>query len=99
MNLALAVTQPHKAADDAAPGSKAAKLKAASEQFESLLIGEMLKSVREASDEGWLGSGSDSASESAFGIAESQFAQAIASHGGFGLAKTIQHSMEKADRS
>jgi len=74
--------------------AKHSKIANAAGQFEALLIGEMLKSVREASDEGWLGGGSDSSAESAFGIAESQLAQTIAQKGGFGLAKTIQRSIE-----
>ena len=69
------------------------KLAGAARQFESLLIGEMLKSARESDSDGWLGSGSDSGSESAMGMAETQFAQAIASQGGFGLAKTIERSV------
>jgi Rod binding domain-containing protein len=42
-----------------------------------------------------MGGGSDSGAETAYGIAENQLAQTIASHGGFGLAKTIQHALEK----
>jgi Rod binding domain-containing protein len=96
MNLSLAIlNQPQASTTAPAPGSIPSKLTVASEQFESLLIGEMLKSAREGSEDGWLGSGSDSGSETASGMAETQFAQAIASHGGFGLAKAIQHSMEK----
>jgi peptidoglycan hydrolase FlgJ len=72
---------------------KPSKLTDAARQFESLLIGEMLKSARESDSDGWLGSGSDSGSESAMGMAETQFAQAIASQGGFGLAKTIERSV------
>jgi Rod binding domain-containing protein len=75
--------------------SSSAKIASAAQQFEALLIGEMLKSVREASDEGWMGGGSDSSAESAYGIAENQLAQTIASHGGLGLAKTIQRALEK----
>jgi Rod binding domain-containing protein len=74
--------------------TKHSKIAAASVQFEALLIGQMLKSVREASDDGWMGGGSDSSAESAFGVAENQLAQTIASKGGFGLAKTIQRAME-----
>jgi len=74
--------------------TKHSKIADAAGQFEALLIGEMLKSVREASDDGWLGGGSDSSAESAFGIAENQLAQTISQNGGFGLAKTIQRSIE-----
>ncbi len=81
--------------DSGTTDAKPSKIAAAATQFEALLIGEMLKSVREASDDGWLGGGSDSSAESAFGIAENQLAQTISAKGGFGLAKTIQHSLEK----
>lgn len=69
------------------------KLSDAARQFESLLIGEMLKSARESNSDGWLGSGSDSGGESAMSFAETQFAQAIASQGGFGLAKTVERAV------
>jgi Rod binding domain-containing protein len=77
-----------------ADGVKQSKIAKAAGQFEALLIGEMLKSEREASEDGWLGGGSDSSAESAFGIAENQLAQTIADHGGLGLAKTIRHALE-----
>ena len=83
----------------ASPDTKNSKIAKAAGQFEALLIGEMLKSVREASDDGWLGGGSDSSAESAFGIAENQFAQTISDKGGFGLAKTIRHSFEHANQT
>lgn len=88
LNVALLSTDTVTAA-----GKTPSKLSDAARQFESLLIGEMLKSARESDSEGWLGSGSDSGSESAMGMAETQFAQAIASQGGFGLAKTIERSV------
>ena len=79
--------------------SKHSKIVNAATQFEALLIGEMMKSVRESSDDGWLGGGSDSSAESAFGIAENQFAQAISQRGGFGLAKTIEKSLESSKQT
>ncbi len=86
------------------PGSldapkKPAKLAQAAQQFESLMIGEMLKTAREDSSEGWLGSGSDSSAETAMGMAETQFAQAMAARGGFGLAKMIERSMSRTGQS
>jgi Rod binding domain-containing protein len=74
---------------------KPTRLATAAQQFEALMIGEMMKSAREASDGGWLSSDADSGEESAMGMAETQFAQALASHGGFGLAKTIEKSMTR----
>jgi Rod binding domain-containing protein len=74
---------------------KPTKLAGAAQQFEALMIGEMMKSAREGNDGGWLSSDADSGEESAMGMAETQFAQALASRGGFGLAKTIEQSMTR----
>jgi Rod binding domain-containing protein len=82
------------AATHGAVDAKQSRAATAAGQFEALLIGQMLKSERESSEDGWLGGGGDSSAESAYGLAENQFAQAIASRGGFGLAKTIQHALE-----
>lgn len=71
---------------------KPSKLGDAARQFESLLIGEMLKAARASDSDGWLGEG-DSSEESAMGLAETQFAQALANRGGLGLAKTIELSI------
>ena len=63
-------------------------------QFESLLIAQLMKSIREGS-EGWLGSGADQASEAAIGLAEEQFAQALAHQGGLGLASLVESGLER----
>jgi peptidoglycan hydrolase FlgJ len=57
----------------------------AAKQFEALLIGQMLRSAREAaaSDE------HDSTGETMFDLAGQQFAQMLANSGGLGLAKMI----------
>ena len=94
MDISQLQLSPAMSSTDDAATKKSKKIADASSQFEALLIGEMLKSVREASDDGWLGGGSDSSAESAFGIAENQLAQTIASHGGLGLAKTIQRALD-----
>ena len=65
-----------------------AKLKRSAGEFESLLIGQMLKSARESGG-GWLGTGDDEASSTTAGYAEEQFAQTIASQGGLGIAKML----------
>jgi Rod binding domain-containing protein len=74
---------------------KPTKLHTAAQQFEALMIGEMMRSQREADGDGWLGTGSDddNASESAMDIAESQFSNALASRGGLGLAQIIERTM------
>ena len=77
------------------PKQTPSKIHAAAQQFESLMIGELLKSVREASSDGWLGSGGSDASDSALGMAEGQLATAIANGGGIGLAAMIERSLTK----
>lgn len=60
----------------------------AARDFEAILIGQMLRSVRE-NDSGWLGTGDDDAGSTALGLGEEELARAIADGGGFGLAKII----------
>jgi Rod binding domain-containing protein len=72
-----------------------AQLLDAARQFESLMIAEMLKSMREASGSGWLGTGDDAAGESAMGLAQEQFAQALAQNGGLGLSKLVVEGLER----
>ena len=73
-----------------------AQLLDAARQFESLLLSEMLKCIREASGSGWLGTGEDAAGDSAMALAQEQFAQALAQNGGLGLAKVIVKGLERA---
>ena len=72
-----------------------AHIRNAAQQFESLLLGQILKTARESSSGGWSGSGGDSASETAMDIAEQQFAQVLASGGGLGLANLIMKGLEQ----
>ncbi|MDQ2843479.1 MAG: rod-binding protein [Acidobacteriota bacterium] len=80
---------------DASAQPKPKRIHEAAQQFESLLIGEMLKSARSASSDGWLGSGESTGDDSAMDMAESQLANALASSGGLGLASTIERVMNK----
>ena len=73
--------------------AKPSKIHDAAQQFESLMINEMLKSVKESSSSGWLGSDGDSASESATDMAQAQFATALAKSGGLGLTKMIETNL------
>lgn len=63
------------------------KMKDAAGQFEAMLIGQMLRSVRESA------SGADEAQSGSAStymeMAEQQFAQALAARGGMGLAKMV----------
>jgi Rod binding domain-containing protein len=77
--------------------TSAAEVRDAARQFESLLLSELLKSVREASGSGWLGTGEDAAGDSAMGLAQEQFAQALAQSGGLGLSKLIAGGLEQTN--
>ena len=78
------------APDTPAPAVKddPAKVKDAARQFEALLIGQMLKSMRD-SEGGWMGTDEDDASSSAMEYAQEMFAQSLAASGGLGLANLV----------
>jgi peptidoglycan hydrolase FlgJ len=80
----------------AVPKDDPAKIKESAKQFEALLIGQMLKSMRD-SEGGWMGTGSDESSSSAMEYAQESFAQALASRGGLGLAATVEKGFEKTE--
>ena len=65
-----------------------ARVREAAQQFEALLLGQMLRSRRE-SGKGWLGSGEDPSGDCATEYAEQQFAAVLAKQGGLGLADLI----------
>ena len=69
------------------------KIRNAASQFESLLVGEMLKSMHEDGEEGWLGTGDDQTASSAMQLADEYLAQAISKHGGLGLSKLISSQL------
>jgi Rod binding domain-containing protein len=56
------------------------------------MIAQLLKSAR-GDQNGWMGSGEDSGDAMASGLAEEQFAQALAQSGGLGLSKQIVSSL------
>ena|ERR1700686_1086993 len=78
-----------------------AKIQQAATDFEALLLAQMLKSAREASGGGLTAEdGDDSdANSTMIELGEQQFAQALASSGGFGIAKMVVTGLAKnADR-
>jgi flagellar protein FlgJ len=77
-----------------APKDSPAKIHAAAQQFESLLIGQLLKTSREAGSGGWLGTGDDDAGEIGVEVAEQQFASMLAAGGGLGMAKMIEKGLK-----
>jgi Rod binding domain-containing protein len=79
-----------------APNENAAKIRRAATDFEALLLTQMLKSAREAG-----GTGDDDKAENStmVELGEQQFAQALASSGGLGIAKMVVAGLTKhADR-
>ena len=69
-----------------------AKIRQASQQFEAILITQILSMASE--DGGWLGFGGDSASGCATGLAEQQLGTMLAEKGGIGLAPLISQGLE-----
>jgi len=67
----------------------------AAQQFESLLITQILRTAH-GDDEGWLGTGDDQTASSAMGIAEEQLAQALSTRGGLGLSGLIEQGLTKS---
>jgi Rod binding domain-containing protein len=89
-------------AAEAVPAPPAARpprtLAEAAKQFEAFMIAQLLKEARGDQD-GWLGSGGDdpgNATEA--GLAEEQFAQALAQNGGLGLSAQIVSSLSARAR-
>jgi flagellar protein FlgJ len=74
------------------------KIADAARQFEALLIGQMLKSMRD-SEGGWLGTGDDQASSSAMEYAQEMFAQSLAANGGLGMAKLVMRGLEAPQKT
>ena len=70
------------------------KVRDAGEQFEALLIGQMLRQVRE-SGSGWLGSGGDGSGDAATEFAEQHLANVLAHQGGLGLATMISKGLSR----
>jgi Rod binding domain-containing protein len=81
------------------PAKNPTKLAEAAKQFEALMITQMMKSAREASGSGWLNEGDETGEDTATGMAEEQFAQALARSGGLGLAKMVIKTMSGAENN
>ncbi len=71
------------------------RVRDASQQFEALLVAQLLRSARESSG-GWLGGG-DSAGDCATEFAEQHLATVLSQAGGLGLANLIAAGL-KPDR-
>jgi Rod binding domain-containing protein len=71
------------------------KVHDAAQQFEALLMGQILRSARLGAS-GWLG-GEDTSGECATDFAEQQFASVLAQQGGLGLASLISKGLTAGD--
>jgi len=69
-------------------GGDSKKIESSAQDFEGLLIGQMLRSARE-SGSGGLGDEDDSSRETMLDLADQQFSQVLANNGGLGLARLI----------
>src|SRR5579863_1239299 len=75
------------------------KIKDAAGQFESLMVGQILKSAHEE-EGGWMGAGEeDQTSASTMQMADEYFARALTAQGGLGLARMISTSLDQASAS
>ena len=72
-----------------------ARIREAARQFESLLLGQMLKNMRESGSGGWLDGGEDEAGSSMLEIAEEHLAEVLAAQGGLGLANLVVKGFEQ----
>jgi len=93
INSVLSSNLTLKTPSDGSSSKDPKKIREAATQFESLMIGQVFKTMHEE-EEGWLGTGDDASSSSAMGMADEYFAQAIAKRGGLGLAKMISRQLE-----
>ncbi len=76
------------------------KIASVAKQFEALMIGQMLKSAREASGGGWLtdeDDQEDTTGSLVMEMAEQGFSQALAARGGLGLAKMVTQNLERGE--
>jgi len=73
-----------------------AKIREAAQQFEALLLTQLLESAHPKG--GWLGGGEDGASGTASSFAEQQLAVMMAKQGGIGLANLVVTGLERAEQ-
>ena len=71
------------------------KVRDAAQQFEALLIGQILRSARQDGS-AWFSDGEDPSGEVATDYAEQQFAAVLAQKGGLGLADMIAKGLERS---
>ena len=89
-SLGLPLAAPPRGGDDPK------KIRESAQQFESLLIAQVLKTGRESGGSGgWLGTGDDEAGATCVEMAEQQVAQMLAASGGLGLSRLIEQGLTR----
>jgi flagellar protein FlgJ len=86
----------------ASKGDTPEKILGVAKQFEALMIGQILKSARESSGGGWLGGDDDKDDQSSslvMELGEQGLSQAMAAHGGLGIAKMVTQKLAKTPSS
>ncbi len=86
-------------AGDRQAGMEPKRVREAASQFESLLIAQMLSSMRQSDGGGWLGCGDDQAGATMTEMAEQCVAQSIAASGGLGLAPIVERGLTRASEA
>ncbi len=76
--------------------AKSGKVEDAAKQFEALLIGQMLKSVRDAAADD--DPDNDTVGEPMVDVADQQFSKMLANNGGLGLAKMVVSGLNKESK-
>ncbi len=71
------------------------QLDGALQEFETLFASTLLRTAREESNSGWLGSESSAGSDGIMEFAEQHMARALASKGSLGIAKTVREALAK----
>lgn len=74
------------------PSTDTDKTVKAAKDFESLLLGQILKSVHE--ENGWLDSDDDEAGSAAISLGEEQLARMMSASGGIGISKLIEKGLQ-----
>lgn len=82
---------------DKGKATDADKVKGAAQQFEALMIEQLLKSARsDGESSSWMGAGSDDETgQTAVDFAEQQLASVMSKSGGIGLTKFIESGLQK----
>jgi flagellar protein FlgJ len=71
------------------------KIKGVAQQFEALMIQQLLKTSRDEGS-GWMGTDANDPGQTSLEMAEQQIAMVMSKSGGLGLTKTIVEGLQKS---